>query len=339
MLRLARLPGSVASAAAIAATLLGCSDGSQAPAAAISASISVSDGVERHDLRFACGETECAAWLFRPGGVAKPPVVVMGHGFAGTRDVALPCFAERFARAGLAALVIDYRHFGASGGSPRQLVDPWRQLEDWRAALAHARSRDDLDGARVAVWGTSLGAGHALLTAADDDNLRAVVVQAPLIDTSLEGEATFYGVGWVVRLLLHAWADLFGSWLGRDAVLVPVIAPAGGFGMIVDDAAFAAFEKLASPDSSYRNAVAARSILTFDEYDPAPRSAEITAPILLVASRGDRFAPFAAVEQLAVRAPNVTLDEIEGDHFDVYSSPVLERAAELEAAFLAEHLR
>jgi pimeloyl-ACP methyl ester carboxylesterase len=339
VLRLARLLGSLASSATLTATFAGCTDGPQSPAAPISPDVIVADGVERHDLRFACGETACAAWLFRPGGVAKPPVVVMGHGFAGTRDVALPRFAERFARAGLAALVFDYRHFGASGGSPRQLVDPWRQLEDWRAAMAHARSRDDVDGARVAVWGTSLGAGHALLTAADDDGLRAVVVQVPLIDTSLEGEATFYGVGWVVRLLLHAWADLFGSWLGRGPVLVPAIAPSGGFGMIVDDAAFAAFEKLASPDSSYRNAVAARSILTFDEYDPATRSAEIAAPILLVASRGDRFAPFAAAQQLAGRATNASLEEIEGDHFDVYSSPVLERAAELEAAFLVEHLR
>jgi dienelactone hydrolase len=339
VLRLARLLGSLGTSAALVATCLGCADPSQAPAAPISPGITVEDGTERRDVRFPCGETECAAWLFLPPGPSKPPVVVMGHGFAGTRDVALPRFAERFARAGLAALVIDYRHFGASGGSPRQLVDPWRQLEDWRAALAHARSRDDVDGARVALWGTSMGAGHALLTAADDRGVRAVAVQAPLIDTSLEGEATFYGVSWVVRLLLHAWADLFASWLGRGPVLVPAIAPSGGFGMIVDDAAFAAFEKLASPDSTYRNAVAARSILTFDEYNPATRSAEIAAPILLVASRTDRFTPFAAAQQLAESAANARLEEIEGDHFDVYSSPVLERAAELEAAFLVEHLR
>jgi pimeloyl-ACP methyl ester carboxylesterase len=263
----------------------------------------------------------------------------MAHGFAGTRDVALPGLAERFAGAGLASLVFDYRHFGASGGSPRQLVDPWRQQEDWRAALAHARRRSDVDGSRVALFGTSMGAGHALVTAAGDPDLRAVAVQVPLIDTGMEGEATFYGVGWVVRLLLHAWADLFGSWLGRDAVLVPAIAPSGGFGMIVDDGAHAAFEKLVGPGSSYRNAVAARSILTFDEWNPATRTGEITAPVLVVASRTDRFAPFAAAEALARSAANGTLVEIEGDHFDVYSSPLLERAAEAESAFLVEHLR
>lgn len=335
---LARQLGSLAASLAIAATALGCADRAQAPAAPISSPVALDGGGERLDVRFPCGETECAAWLFLPAR-ERPPVVVMAHGFAGTRDVALPRLAEHFARAGLAGLVFDYRHFGASGGSPRQLVDPWRQLEDWRAALVHTRSRSDVDGSRIALFGSSMGAGHALVTAADDPNVRAVVVQVPLIDTSMEGEATFYGVGWVVRLLLHAWADLFGSWLGREAVLVPAIAPSRGFGMIVDDGAHAAFEKLVGPGSSYRNAVAARSILTFDDWNPATRTGEITAPILIIASRTDRFVPFAAAQQLAKSAASATLVEIEGDHFDVYSSPVLERAAELEAAFLVEQLR
>ena len=339
MLRVGDLLGSVASCAAFVVTSSGCAEPSHTPAAPVAPSVVLDGGTTRHDVRFACGETECAAWLFLPPAMERPPVVVMGHGFAGTRDVALPRFAERFAAAGLAAFVFDYRHFGASGGSPRQLVDPWRQLEDWRAALAHARARPEVDGARVALWGTSMGAGHALVSAADDERVRAVAVQAPLVDTSLEGEATFYGVGWAVKLLLHAWGDLLAGWLGRDPVLVPAIAPSGGFGMIVDDAAFAAFEKLASPDSTYRNAVAARSILSFDDWNPAPRAAEIVAPVLLVASPADRFAPFAAVETFARAAQRAHVERIDGDHFDVYASPVLERAAELEVAFLVEHLR
>jgi pimeloyl-ACP methyl ester carboxylesterase len=295
-------------------------------------------GTKRHDVRFACGDGECAAWLFLPPGAARPPAVLMAHGLAGTRDVALPRFAARFAGAGIAALVLDYRHFGGSSGAPRQLVDPWRQLEDWRAALAYLRGLDAVDGTRVALWGTSLGAGNALLTAADDGRVRAVVAQVPLIDTSLEGEATFYGAWWLVRLLFTAWADLAKSALGGAPILIPAIAPTGGFGMIVDDRAHAAFRKLVTDGSTYRNAVVAHSIFTFDDYNPAARADEIQAPVLLVASPADRFAPFAAAEAWAARAPNVTLERIEGDHFDVYSSPILERAAEIEAAFLARHL-
>ena len=45
------------------------------------------------------------------------PVVVMGHGFGGTKDSGLEPFADRLSRAGLDVLAFDYRGFGASEGS------------------------------------------------------------------------------------------------------------------------------------------------------------------------------------------------------------------------------
>lgn len=317
----------------------GCALPAEVEAAPIEPPVVLADGIERRDVRFACGDGTCAGWLYLPPAAAPPPAVVLGHGFAGTRDLALPDVALRLAGAGLAALAIDYRHFGASSGSPRQLVDPWRQLEDWAGAIAWLRAKPELDGGRIGLFGTSLGGGHALVTAAADGRVGAVVAQAPLIDTGLEGEATFYGVGWAARLLLSAWRDLARGALGRPALEIPAIAPAGGFGMIVDDAAFAAFERLTQQPSSYRNAVAARSVLTFDEYDPSARAGEIRAPVLLVASRTDRFAPFAAVRAFADRVPGTTVETFDGDHFDVYDAPARERAAGLAAEFLTRHLR
>ena len=108
--------------------------------------------------------------------------------------------------------------------------------------------------------------------------------------------------------------------------------------MIVDDSAYAAFERLVEPGSLYRNEVVPRSVLTFDDWNPADHASEISVPVLLVASREDRFAPFAAPERWAAAAPNVTVAEISGDHFEVYSSPVRERGAELAAEFLAREL-
>jgi pimeloyl-ACP methyl ester carboxylesterase len=322
----------------IAAASFGCAERSPVDAAPPAPPLALPGGAERLDLRFPCGETSCAAWLYLPPAPRPAPVVVMGHGFSGTRDVGLPPFAERFAAEGVAALVLDYRGFGASGGAARQLVDPWRQLEDWRSALAAVRASDALDGSRIALWGSSLGGGHALIVAAEDRSVRAVVAQVPLLDSRVEGEATFYGAGWAARLLLSAWRDLARSWRGAQPFEIPAIARTGEFGMIVDDAAYAAFERLVSPGSSYRNAVAARSVLTFDEYNPAVQGAGLEAPALLIASRADRLAPFAAVEAFAASHPAARVAEIEGDHFDVYSPPLQARAAELAAAFLAEQL-
>lgn len=321
----------------IAALTMGCE---LPPVAATEAGppLRLDGGATRLDLRFPCGATECAGWLFLPASAQLAPVVVMASGFAGTRDVALPWFAERFAAAGIAAFVFDYRHFGASGGSPRQLLNPWQQIDDWRDAIAFVRTRDDVDGSRIALWGTSMGGGHALIAGARDRRVRAVFAQAPVVDTSVQADTVYFGVPWLARVVLTAWADLFIEFLGRGPVTIPVFAPAGGFAMIVGDGAYAAFERLVDPGSTWRNAIAAHSVLTFDGYDPAIEAAPLGMPVLLVASRTDRIVPFDVVERFAVAHPKVRVETFEGDHFEVYSSPARERAAELATAFLAERL-
>ena len=124
--------------------------------------------MDRQDLEFDAGEDRCAAWLYpAAGGAAEAPIVVMAHGLSGTRRDGLGPFAERFAAAGIAALLFDHRGFGDSGGEP-DLFRPARQLEDWRAAIACARSLPGVDAGRVATFGSSMGGGNALAAAAGD---------------------------------------------------------------------------------------------------------------------------------------------------------------------------
>src|SRR4051794_6124540 len=138
----------------------------------------------RRDLTFPSGGDQCAAWFYEPeGGAAAPAAcVVLAHGFGGVRGARLDAFAERFAEAGLAALVFDYRHFGDSTGEPRQLLDIGRQLDDWRAAIAFARSLPEVDPDRVAAWGTSFSGGHVAVIAAEDPRLAAAISQGPYMD-------------------------------------------------------------------------------------------------------------------------------------------------------------
>src|SRR5919112_5604737 len=95
---------------------------------------------ERSDATFDSGGWACAAWIYRPEGEGPWPAVVLAHGWSGVREQRLDAYAERFAAEGMVAIVFDYRHFGASEGLPRQLLDIGRQLEDWTAALAFTRS-------------------------------------------------------------------------------------------------------------------------------------------------------------------------------------------------------
>ena len=95
---------------------------------------------ERRDVEFRSDGVTCRAWAYAPGeGVRRPaPCIVMAHGLGGTRDAALEPYAERFAEAGFHVLLFDYRYLGASDGEPRQHIDPWRQVGDYRDAITFA---------------------------------------------------------------------------------------------------------------------------------------------------------------------------------------------------------
>ena len=118
--------------------------------------------MSREDVTFTSRGQLCAGWFYRADVEGRAPVVVMAHGLAAVKEMRLDAYAERFAAAGFHVLVFDYRHFGDSEGSPRQLLDIKKQHQDWTAAVTYARTRPDVDGTRVALWGSSLSGGHVL---------------------------------------------------------------------------------------------------------------------------------------------------------------------------------
>jgi acetyl esterase/lipase len=125
--------------------------------------------------------------LYTPTEGAGPwPVVVMGGGWCYVKELAQPEYAKYFVRAGFAALVFDYRHSGASDGEPRQHLDPWKQIADYRSAI-DAVSYDPMfagtvDPERIAVWGISYSGGHALVVGAIDWRVKCIVSHLPVID-------------------------------------------------------------------------------------------------------------------------------------------------------------
>jgi dienelactone hydrolase len=131
----------------------------------------------------------CAAWLYLPQGPGPHPCVVMAHGVAGTRGGRLNAYAERFAAAGMAVYVFNYRNPEAGDGEYRHLLSARRQLADWHAAVETARHIDSVDAGRVAVWGSSVSAGHVLGVAARDTAVAAVVAQGPHLVGSASGRA------------------------------------------------------------------------------------------------------------------------------------------------------
>src|SRR5688572_12267028 len=105
----------------------------------------------------------------------------MTHGFSSTRPMTTDKYAEVFGAGGAAVLLYDHRGFGGSGGEPRRQINPWIQARGYLDALAFARTLPDMDPVRIAVWGDSLSAGVALVVAAIDPRIAALVVQVPAL--------------------------------------------------------------------------------------------------------------------------------------------------------------
>jgi fermentation-respiration switch protein FrsA (DUF1100 family) len=123
-----------------------------------------------------------AAILYMPDTPGPHPCGVMGGGWCYVKELAQPGYAKVFAQNGLAALIFDYRHLGASEGEPRQHIDPWKQIEDYRNAISFAEELDSVDSARIGVWGISYSGGHVLILGATDRRVRAVCSVVPVID-------------------------------------------------------------------------------------------------------------------------------------------------------------
>ena len=109
------------------------------------------------------------------------PAVVMTHGFSATITMTIDHYAEALCSAGLAVLLYDHRNFGISDGEPRRHVNPWLQAQGYRDALSYLERLDEIDAARLAVWGDSASSAVAVVIASIDDRVKAVSLQTPAL--------------------------------------------------------------------------------------------------------------------------------------------------------------
>jgi uncharacterized protein len=272
------------------------------------------------DIRIPCHGEQLAAYVYRPDATAgDAPCVVMAHGFSATRDDALPGYAEAFRDAGFVVVLFDYRHFGASTGEPRQLLDIARQLDDYRVVIGWARGLDGVDPERIVVWGSSFSGGHVLAIAAADPRIAAVISQAPHTDSV--PTLMLVPPRNIARLVAAALRDQLGAWLGRPPHLVPAVGDPGTFAAMTAPEAKPGFAALVGPDSKWRNEFAARLMLRFGFYRPGLKTKRLKMPLLMCVCDNDATTPVASAVKAAERAPRGQLRHYPYGHFDIYDDP------------------
>jgi pimeloyl-ACP methyl ester carboxylesterase len=286
--------------------------------------------MSRRELSFDSQGVRCAAWFYEGG----PACVVMAHGFAGVRVARLDAYAERFAAAGYSVLVFDYRCFGDSDGSPRQLLSIGMQLDDWRAAIAYARSLDGVE--KIVLWGTSFSGGHVMVMAAEDPDIAAAISQNPFVD----GVPTLAALGPVnaLRLTRVGLRDAFAMARRRPPVLAPAVGQPGTTAAMTSLGADEGYHALFPPGYSWRNEVAARIFLAVGLYRPVRKARSIRCPWLVVAADDDLVTPPGPARKASLRAPRGELRRVGGGHWDIYVGDGFDEAVSLELEFMQRHV-
>lgn len=295
----------------------------------------------RQDVEFKTEDgTRLRGWHFvPPGTTGKVATIVMAHGFSGTKELLLDRFAEAFTGAGFACLVYDHRNTGSSDGTPRQHIDPWQQVRDFRDAISFAETLPGTDAQRIGIWGSSYAGAHVIVVAAQDRRVRCAVSQVPLVS----GHANFRRLVRAdqIATMQQAFAeDRRRRMQGEPSQLLPVVAPEGQPSALPTPASYAWMtEKAKAHAPTWRNEVTLHSVEMFTEYEPGAYIAYVSpTPLLMVVALQDDLT--VADESLKAFERALEPKQLKGircGHFDVYDRHFTESSAAATAWF-RQHL-
>jgi uncharacterized protein len=276
----------------------------------------------RTDVEFDAEGVTLRGWHYAPDGVrGRVPTIVMAHGFSAVKEMYLDRFAEAFTEAGLGALVFDNRCFGASDGEPRQEIDPWQQVRDYRHAISYAQTLERADPERIGIWGSSYSGGHVIVVGAIDRRVKCVSCQVPLI-SGHRNARRIVRADFIAPVGAMFDEDRAKRYAGEPPAMIPVVDedPMAPSALPTPDSYTWFTETGATRAPSWRNEVTLRSVEMFWEYEPGAYIQWISpTPFQMIVGAQDHL----TVADLAIEAFERALEPKRlvvrpGPHFSAY---------------------
>ncbi|EXC53829.1 alpha/beta hydrolase [Acinetobacter baumannii] len=304
-----------------------------------------------------CDQEMIAADFYIPKTNNKSAVIIMAHGFAGLRQFKLIQYAQRFAQAGYAVILFDYRYWGGSTGKPREMISINyqlstinyqlstinyqlstinSQLEDWKTMIQYASTCKFIDNRRIVLWGTSLSGGYALSLASELKNIQAIMVQIPYVDGA--ETAKLYPLQRYPQALKLSSQDYMGSKMGLNPKRLPVVDQYKLCFMPTADSYYG-YLSIVNPDYYWSGEVPARVFFNLMRYRPIQLVRQINIPVLFIAAQHDSLIPIESSREAATNiAPFVSYHEWDMKHFDIYHGSWFEKAVTTQLEFLHQHI-
>ena len=184
--------------------------------------------------------------LFKPADLqpgVKLPALLLVHGWGGTKDHLNRAYAPQFARLGFIVLTFDFKSWGESNGPVlieeslpateemaqvtvtgkhiRRIVNPASMVEDTRAALNYLAGEPQVMANNIGIWGTSLGGGLALVTAANDDRIKAYVDQIGAVN--FKANLSMFRPEMIRRWEIQRARGVIAPYPGAESVVNPAL--------------------------------------------------------------------------------------------------------------------
>lgn len=253
---------------------------------------------------------------------APRPVVVMCHGFKGFKDWGpFPAWGRRLAEAGFASVLFNFSYNGVAAEQPTAFTELskfadntfTRELDDLAAVLDAVASGDlpgaPMDANRIGLMGHSRGGGTAILQAARDERIRALVTWS-----SVFGFIERFTPEQIDEWTRQGYTEVMNSRTGQRMRLNRVL---------------------------YDDAMAHK-----DELDVLGAAGRIGVPWLIVHAPDDAVVPLREAHALDDASDQARLVEVEGGHTFGGAHPyegevpdALRRAWDETQAFFEEALR
>jgi fermentation-respiration switch protein FrsA (DUF1100 family) len=298
----------------------------------------------RKDIEFKTNDgVTLRGWYYLPKNAKENiPTIVMAHGYSAVKEMYLDSFAEVFCDAGFAVLVYDNRNLGASDGEPRQEIDPWRQINDYRDAITFVGTLPEVDKRRIGVWGSSYSGGHVIVVAALDRRVKCVVCQVPLI-SGLHNVRRLVRADLLAGLRASFDADRESVYAGNMPAMIKVVAeePGEPCALPTDDSAEFFLETAKTRAPAWINEVTLKSVEMFVDYEPGDYISKISpTPFLLVVAEGDHL----VVVDLALEAYEKAFEPkklliLPGGHFEAYTGEAFKVNSAAQRDWFVQHLK
>jgi|TARA_B110000116_G_scaffold49618_1_gene41426 dipeptidyl aminopeptidase/acylaminoacyl peptidase len=291
-------------------------------------------GIDQKTITFWSDGSRLQGTVFTPKDIAleeKLPGILLIHGWGGHRGNLNKNYAPHFAKLGFVVMTFDLRSWGESDGffvaettlppvnsvanvdvsgqHIRSIVNPFKMLDDARAALSWFVAEPNLQANNIGVWGTSFGGSLAVVTAANDRRVKALVTQMAPVNN----QATF---GQIPEGMVSAWE----TQRARGE-----ITPYPG------------------PESASPGLRGYPDMIAMKRYDPAAYWPKVSSPTLIIDAENeelfDRRVNGLALHQSLKGRIATNYKVIEGKHYDLYRGDGYEQALKAAQDWFLEHLK